>query len=244
MARIEDLAARIAEARTLRKQASKEAEVLHARVASEILQDTGWESRPLASILAESPRNGLSPQVEVATGGRRMLRISAVSSSATRFVDLSAFKRVEVNAAQAEPFILQNDDVFIVRYNGDINRVAKPAIFKGETDAVFPDKLMRLRPRRDQMIPDFLVYALGCRQVREQIEEIGKTTAGQIGVSGANAKSFLVPVPPISAQRRIVAYLDDLQDRVDALKHLQAETAAELDALLPSILDRAFKGEL
>ena len=28
------------------------------------------------------------------------------------------------------------------------------------------------------------------------------------------------------------------------LKRLQAETAAELDALLPSILDKAFKGEL
>jgi len=31
---------------------------------------------------------------------------------------------------------------------------------------------------------------------------------------------------------------------VDALKRLQTETAAELDALLPAILDRAFKGEL
>jgi len=32
--------------------------------------------------------------------------------------------------------------------------------------------------------------------------------------------------------------------KVGELKCLQAETAAELDALLPSILDRAFKGEL
>jgi hypothetical protein len=31
---------------------------------------------------------------------------------------------------------------------------------------------------------------------------------------------------------------------VDALKRLQAETAAELDALLPAVLDKAFKGEL
>ena len=31
---------------------------------------------------------------------------------------------------------------------------------------------------------------------------------------------------------------------LDALKRLQTETAAELNALLPSILDRAFKGEL
>ena len=35
-----------------------------------------------------------------------------------------------------------------------------------------------------------------------------------------------------------------LQAEVDALKRLQAETAAELNALLPSILDRAFTGHL
>ncbi len=35
-----------------------------------------------------------------------------------------------------------------------------------------------------------------------------------------------------------------LQAKVDALKRLQAETAAELDALLPAILDKASKGEL
>ena len=35
-----------------------------------------------------------------------------------------------------------------------------------------------------------------------------------------------------------------LQAEVAALKRLQAETAAELDALLPALLDRGFKGEL
>ena len=44
------------------------------------------------------------------------------------------------------------------------------------------------------------------------------------------------------SHRRIVAEL--VQWEVDALKRLQAETATELDALLPAILDRAFKGEL
>jgi len=48
----------------------------------------------------------------------------------------------------------------------------------------------------------------------------------------------------LSEQRRIVEHLDGLQAKVDALKKLQAETAAELAALLPSILDKAFKGEL
>ncbi len=55
---------------------------------------------------------------------------------------------------------------------------------------------------------------------------------------------FEIAIPPFDVQRRIVAHLDDLQTKVDALKGLQAETAVELDALLPSVLDKAFKGEL
>jgi len=35
-----------------------------------------------------------------------------------------------------------------------------------------------------------------------------------------------------------------LQAKVDELKRLQRETQAELEALTPFILDRAFKGEL
>ena len=54
----------------------------------------------------------------------------------------------------------------------------------------------------------------------------------------------MVPIAPLPEQRRIAAELDSLQAEVDGLKQLQAETSAELDALLPAILDRAFKGEL
>ena len=41
-----------------------------------------------------------------------------------------------------------------------------------------------------------------------------------------------------------MAELDELQAEVDVLKRLQAETATELDALLLSIVDHAFRGEL
>jgi restriction endonuclease S subunit len=246
VARIEELATQIHEARSLRNEAAEEAEALLSRATSHLLDDSGWATKPLSEILAEPPRNGLSPKQQVETGGRDMLRINAVSSAPTRFVDMTAVKRVEISDEVARPFLVQNDDVFIVRYNGDINRVAKPAIYKGinEFQVVYPDKLMRLRPNHAKMTPDFLVVALNSRSVREQIEVLGKTTAGNIGISGRNAKSFKVPSPPVAEQRRIVAGLDALQAEVDALKRVQAEAAAELDALLPAILDKAFKGEL
>ena len=71
-----------------------------------------------------------------------------------------------------------------------------------------------------------------------------KTGTGQPNVNGQKLANIHVPVPPLEEQRRIVAYLDGLQGKVDALKALQSQTQAELDALLPSVLDKAFKGEL
>jgi type I restriction enzyme, S subunit len=60
---------------------------------------------------------------------------------------------------------------------------------------------------------------------------------------------------PLDEQRRIVAYLNDLQAKVNALRELQSASGEELSpslrfgdgsqsALMPSVLDRAFKGEL
>ena len=67
---------------------------------------------------------------------------------------------------------------------------------------------------------------------------------GQANVNAQKLKALPIALPPLPEQRRIVAYLDGLQAKVDAMKTMQAQSAAELDALLPSILDRAFKGEL
>ena len=39
-------------------------------------------------------------------------------------------------------------------------------------------------------------------------------------------------------------FVDGLQAKVNALRELQSQTGEELDALLPSVLDRAFKEEL
>jgi type I restriction enzyme S subunit len=43
---------------------------------------------------------------------------------------------------------------------------------------------------------------------------------------------------------RIVAYLDSLQAKINGLRELQSTGGEELSALMASVLDRAFKGEL
>lgn len=45
-------------------------------------------------------------------------------------------------------------------------------------------------------------------------------------------------------QRRTIAYLDGLHAKVNAFWELQLASGDELSALMPSVLDKAFKGEL
>jgi type I restriction enzyme S subunit len=102
-------------------------------------------------------------------------------------------------------------------------------------------QLYALRPERESMDQTFLYYALqdGLLHFRETM-----TATTVPGIGRKEVEALQVPLPPLHEQRRIVAELDALQAQVDALKRQQAETATELDALLPSILDRTFKGEL
>ena len=104
--------------------------------------------------------------------------------------------------------------------------------------ATFDNNVMGLIPTSD-MLPEYLF----CFMQSFDLVELQAGTSVP-AISQSKVESLSISVPPLAEQRRIVAELDALQAEVDALKKLQAETAAELDALLPSILDRAFKGEL
>jgi hypothetical protein len=76
------------------------------------------------------------------------------------------------------------------------------------------------------------------------LHEVGEASPGSADRNRTlGAKGLMripVPVPPFAQQVRF----DTLCREVDGLKRLQTETATELDALLPAILDRAFKGDL
>ena len=95
--------------------------------------------------------------------------------------------------------------------------------------------------------PDLDFHFVKWSLVAEPFTNYANRLSGRTRMPKLNRKQlfgFPFTHPPLSEQRQIVDGLDALQSQVDALKRLQAQTTAELDALLPSILDKAFKGQL
>jgi type I restriction enzyme S subunit len=106
-----------------------------------------------------------------------------------------------------------------------------------------PDSLVGLNAKPDMAISDYLYYCLKYSQ--SHFERIAPQSA-QKNINIGILESVNLPVPPLDEheQRRIVAYLDGLQTKIHALRELQSASGEELSALMPSILDRAFQGEL
>ncbi len=66
----------------------------------------------------------------------------------------------------------------------------------------------------------------------------------QPSLSQEDIYGVLIPLPPLEEQRRIVAHLEAVQERVKALRKAQETTIAELQRLEQAILEKAFQGEL
>lgn len=96
---------------------------------------------------------------------------------------------------------------------------------------------------RKKILPQFLCTFFWATNAAI-LDLVEKSTHDTRKLETGELLAINVPVPPLLEQRRILTELDDLQSQADALKKIQAETAAELNALLPSILDKAFKGKL
>jgi type I restriction enzyme S subunit len=113
--------------------------------------------------------------------------------------------------------------------------------FAPSNEVAIGRQLMAIRPNPAKLFQDFLFYFLKNRFSHFQSIATATTVPG---FKKEDVKNLNIPILSLEKQRDIVAYLDNLQAKLDGLKQLQAQTAAELDALLPSILDKAFKGEL
>jgi type I restriction enzyme S subunit len=159
-------------------------------------------------------------------------------------LDLSEIKEVEVLESEVEKWKLRSGDLLLTE-GGDWDKLGRGTIWRDEIpNCIHQNHIFRLRTKSEEFVPEFVAKLISSPVGKTYFQKASKQTTNLASINQRQLKAFSVFQPPLPEQRRIVAKLDALQSEVDALKRLQAGTAAELDALLPAILDRAFKGEL
>lgn len=243
VARIEELSAKSAEAQRLRQMIASETTRLHSAAISRLVAAHTCKHIRVSEILDDSSlRNGKSIKSVPAETGLRCLTVGALRDGR---VDVLKSKPIPMTADEAHPYLIAKGDIFIVRGNGSKELCGRAGIVMEEVkETIFPDLFIKVSLPLDIIDPSFFVSVWNGPELRSWIEEESKTTSGIWKINQGHILAPRIPFPSIGEQRRIVAELDALESKLDSVKAIQAETATELDAMLPAILDKAFKGEL
>ena len=238
VARIEELAAQSNEARTIRQQTIEKSKALHFAVRDQVFCElcSKYLRVRLDSVAVCRLGKMLDQRFKTGVDSTPYLRNANIQWGS---LDLMNVYQMDFTDKERGELMLRAGDILVCE-GGDIG---KAAIWNDEIpNCCYQKALHRIRCS-EQILPHFMLQHLFWAANQGHWAEL-KTQTTIPHLTGVKLKSYPVVVPPLPEQRRIVAELDALQSEVNALKRLQADTAAELDTLLPTVLDRAFKGEL
>lgn len=240
VAKIDQLAAKIDEARTLRRNASRDLSALDCAVVHEVFGHCtarGGLHRVLFAEVAAVARGkfGHRPRNEPRFYGGDIpfIQINDISE-ANRYIRVHSQTLNEDGLAISRMFPRGTVVIAITGATVGVTGIL-------DFDCCFPDSIVGYIPRQGRITPEFLHYSLE-HEKSKALAQATQTTQPNINLRILSGLDLVVPT--MEEQRSIVEYLDGLQAKVGSLNALQEKTAAELDALLPAILDRAFKGEL
>jgi type I restriction enzyme, S subunit len=243
---VESLASQIEAAQGLRKGVTKEIESLKHSIEMDLWPKTSIVGAPtLADVTIHLARGRQSQQ---GLSSHYLIKTQHVQMD--HYVPSSMTLAPEVAIKVLPDALVKFNDILIAcSAAGCLGRVAQ---YKEEGKVVSTDTHIAVaRANTEAVTPEYLYAYLSGAQGQYQLRsrERGDWKKEKIGfrlteLNLSDLQKVPVPLPPLDEQRRIVAYLDGLQAKVNALRELQAESGKELSALMPSILDKAFKGEL
>lgn len=227
VARVEALAAKIAEARRLREEAVEEGKNLCRSILFGAKETTPTR---LGDLLSQRELDvTVSPEETYRFAGVYSFGEGVFRSQIKKGAEFSYTRLTRLHSGNfVYPKLMAWEGALGIVPPECDGLVVSPEfpVFEINTDRVLPETL-DVYFRTPAVWPTLSSASTGTNVRRRRI----------------NPSDFLeyrFPLPPMPVQQR----LRNVAEKVDALRALQAETAAELGAMLPAVLDRAFRGEL
>ena len=154
-------------------------------------------------------------------GGPRYIRITDLNDDGS----LRDETFTSLPETVAAPYLLEDGDILLARSGATAGKAFRYREEWGR--ACFASYLIRLRPDRRKVLPDYLYYYTQSKAYRDQVRlnAIQSTIAN---VSAERYGNFTIPLPPLEEQQVIVVFLQRMTSAVD---RLAAATSRQISRL-------------
>lgn len=140
--------------------------------------------------------------------------------------------------------LLRDGDILFVRSSVKREGVGWTALVKGlQEPTTYCGFIIRARLQSDEISPDYLTYFFRSNAARQALV----AHSSQVTITNINhaiLERFILPLPPLTEQHRIIAEIERRLSVVDALEVTVGSSLKRAERLRQSILKRAFEGKL
>ena len=200
-----------------------------------------WETTTIGELIHGKPRNGYSPRAVEHPTAVKSLTLTATTTGRFRG-EYSKYIDEEIPADSH--LWLQPGDILIQRAN-TLEYVGVSAIFDGPPNTfIYPDLMMKCQPNA-RVGTAFLHLLLSSEPVRTYFRDNATGTAGNMPkINQQTVITAPALLPPLEEQKEIVRRMEALMPFADELEQRCATSRKRVDKLTPSLLAKAFRGEL
>lgn len=196
-----------------------------------------WEIDPIEKVIL-STQNGFSPREDFSSEGNIVLRIRDIS---TGKIDYSNPRRMILNEKDLAKYTLDQDDLIIVRVNGNPNLVGIASEFVIQDEPIiFSDHIIRVRLDKELINTTFVVHLLNSPYGRKEVLNNISTTAGQYTINSSGLSRIKTIYPPLSKQEQFSKVIK----KFNRFLISQTESERQAEMFFQSLLQKAFQGEL
>lgn len=232
---VESLANYMDKARSVRRLASKETEGIFVSALNQIWSNTiGWNEAPIGKI-ARTVSGQVDPKVEP-YASLPHINGQSIEKNTGRLID--NYVTAAEDGVISGKYHFPPDTILYSKIRPYL-RKATQVPFEGICSA----DIYAFDDFNDDILPRFFMYSV----IAPPFSEYADSVSGRTRIPKLNQNQMLrytLKYPGYSRQQEIVTYLDDLRERITDLRKLQVVSGYELDALLPSVLDKVYWGEL
>lgn len=155
-------------------------------------------------------------------------------------LDISELKTVQVRRSELPRFLLQSGDV-LMNEGGDFDKLGRGAVWRDEVpECLHQNHVFKVRANRTLLLPEFLAVVCESAYGKHFFRSNAKQTTNLASINSSQLKEFIIPLPSIDEQRRIVEHLDHWTAAIAA----EERKLAALERVKTELARRLLTGEL